>query len=266
MRPAGHSATAGRRCGRGVRAVPPVRGDRESVRRAQLRGNGENRRRTVPCRIGPRRRGHCATRKRDALGHRRRGKPDRLRHRLLLGDRCVQPGIRPETCRRVDKGTESLVRGTAGPRAVPRPVPRASRADHAVTGFLAGRDGADRRGLYPVVGAARPSGRGLGLLRAGRALPAARRSRSGRAQLCTRRRIRPRNPTRAGVASTSPGSSGCCSGRNHPRSGGDPRRAAPSALVGRRGRDRPRRRRSRRRGVGRRPSSAALPPGTRRPC
>ena len=28
-----------------------------------------------------------------------RGKPDRLRHRLLLGDRCVQPSIRPETRR-----------------------------------------------------------------------------------------------------------------------------------------------------------------------
>ena len=72
----------------------------------------------------PARRGH-------GRRHRRRGLAHPHRHRLLRRDRSLHGCLRPATRRRMDRGAERLVHGPAGPRALPRPVPRAPGADPA---------------------------------------------------------------------------------------------------------------------------------------
>ncbi len=139
----------------------------------------------------------AAARRGDGGGPRRRDLADRLGHRLLRGHRGLLLAVRPPPRAGMDRRPRPLVRIAAGPRPVPRQLPRLpSRAD-ALPRDVAGRG---RRGAtcpgVAVEAATRPGCR-RGALPAGRAGSPARRVRVGRGGL-------PRGEL-VGVAGRSPG-------------------------------------------------------------
>ena len=157
-----------------------------------------------------------------------RGVRDRRRRRLLQRDRGVPGGLRSAPGAAVDGGADPLVRLPAGPGPVQRPLPRASRRDHAAARRVAGRH---RRGAAGVR-AAPPAGSAGGrcrLLPAGRAAPAARRVRRGRGGVPPGQPVGTRAAARSGAAAAGPGA-----GRR--RRGGDPPRGRTRRRTAWRGR------------------------------
>ena len=138
---------------------------------------------------------HETARRGDGRGHLRRRASDSGGHRLLRRGGCVHAGVGSAARRGVDRGARPVVRGATRPRAVPRPVSRASRADPAGSRRLGGSGRRGRAGpsttLRACASCARPRP-----VRAGRAPPAPRRLRVRRSSRIAPPANRAGNPRR----------------------------------------------------------------------
>ena len=140
----------------------------------------------------------------DGGGHRRRALPDRLRDRLLRRDPRLPGCPRASPRAGVDCRPVRLVRAPARPGRLHRPLPGASRRDHAAARRLVGGARGGAAGSRALPAGREPGGSRGGLLPAGGDPPPARAI-SGR----------PRRPTgrRAGAGGSRSRAWRCCGWR-----------------------------------------------------